>query len=80
MAIDYRITIKGQLNQQWASWFEGLTLTHSTQGETILSGPIEDQAALYGTLIKIRDLGLSLISVMPTSDVTNQAAETPGDT
>jgi hypothetical protein len=70
MAVDYRITIKGHLDQHWSAWFEGLAITYSTNGETILSGPLEDQAALYGTLIKIRDLGLSLISVMPAVAAT----------
>jgi hypothetical protein len=71
MAVDYRITIKGHLDQHWSTWFEGLTITYSTTGETILSGSLEDQAALYGTLIKIRDLGLSLISVVPAGAATH---------
>ena len=71
MAVDYRITIKGHLDPHWSAWFEGLTIMHCTNGETILSGSLEDQAALYGTLIKIRDLGLSLISVIPASAATH---------
>lgn len=57
------IIVKGQLDMDWSKWFEGLTLTHNDQGETIISGPIRDQAALYGILVKMRDLALFLLSV-----------------
>jgi hypothetical protein len=59
----YQIRIKGQLDPQWAAWFEGMTITSTDEGETVLLGPVIDQAALYGLLRKIRDLGLPLISV-----------------
>jgi hypothetical protein len=59
----YQIRIKGQLDPQWAAWFEGMTITSTDEGETVLLGPVSDQAALYGLLRKIRDLGLPLISV-----------------
>lgn len=59
----YSIWVKGYLDQERSSWFDGLTITHTTEGETILSGPIADQAALHGVLAKIRDLGLSLLEV-----------------
>ena len=63
----YEIRIKGHLNDQWVDWFDGLTITLTDDGNTVLSGAIIDQSALHGTLKKIRDLGLSLISVGPQS-------------
>lgn len=57
------ITTKGQLDEHWSDWFEGLTITHTEQGETVLSGLVVDQAALHGLLAKMRDLGLSIVSV-----------------
>ena len=59
----YRITIKGHLDSEWSDWFDGLTITMVHNGETILTGPIVDQTALHGVLIKIRDLGLPLLSL-----------------
>ena len=59
----YQIRLKGHLGSQWSSWFEGLTITLEENGETIIAGPIVDQAALYGLLKKVRDLGLTLLSV-----------------
>jgi hypothetical protein len=60
----YQIRLKGHLGQQWADWFEGLTITLEENGETLLTGPVVDQAALYGLLKKVRDLGLPLLSIM----------------
>ncbi len=59
----YQIRIKGHLGPQWADWFGGLTITLEEGGETLLTCPVADQAALYGLLRKVRDLGLPLISV-----------------
>jgi hypothetical protein len=61
----YQIRIKGHLGQQWTEWFEGLTITLEDNGETLLTGPVVDQAALHGLLKKVRDLGMPLISVDP---------------
>ncbi|MEM1251945.1 MAG: hypothetical protein AAGI69_05890 [Cyanobacteria bacterium P01_H01_bin.21] len=61
----YEICVKGHLAPHWSHWFEGLTITLKDNGEMLLSGPMVDQAALYGVLIKVRDLGLPLVSVMP---------------
>jgi hypothetical protein len=57
------ILIKGQLDQHWSSWFDGLTITHTEQNETVLTGPIPDQAALHGLLSRLRDLHLPIVSV-----------------
>jgi ABC-type multidrug transport system ATPase subunit len=59
----YRIRVQGHLEGSWSEWFEGLTLTRVDEGEMDLSGPIVDQAALYGVLAKVRNLGLPLLSV-----------------
>lgn len=59
----YIIRVKGHLDPQWSVWFDGMTVTHEPSGDTSLSGPVVDQAALYGLLAKVRDLGLTLIAV-----------------
>jgi hypothetical protein len=58
----YEIRVEGQLPPQWRDWFEGLEIA-AENGQTRLSGPVTDQAALYGLLKKVRDLGLPLVSV-----------------
>ena len=60
----YQIRIKGHLGREWAGWFEGLTITALDNGETLLTGPVLDQAALHGLLRKVRDVGLPLLSVV----------------
>ncbi len=59
----YRIEIRGHLDARWQDWFEGLTLTQTADGNTVISGGIADQAALHGVLKKLNSLGLTLISV-----------------
>ncbi len=59
----YEIRIGGRLAPRWATWFDGMTLTTASDGLTVLSGPVADQAALHGVLARIRDLGLPLIAV-----------------
>jgi hypothetical protein len=58
-----QIRIKGQLGAQWGAWFDGMTITQTANGETLITGLVADQAALYGLLRKVRDLGLPLLSV-----------------
>jgi len=58
------LRIKGHLDDRWADWFEGLTITLEENGDTLLAGQVVDQAALHGLLKKVRDLGMPLISVM----------------
>ena len=58
----YQLRIKGHLGPKWADWFGGMTITLEDNGDTVLTGPVVDQAALHGLLRKVRDLGLPLIS------------------
>jgi hypothetical protein len=60
----YQIRIKGHLGADWTGWFDGLAITLQDNGETLLTGPVVDQAALHGLLRKVRDLGMVLLSVM----------------
>ncbi len=60
----YQIRIKGHLGPQWADWFGGLAITLEDDGDTLLTGPVVDQAALHGLLRKVRDLGMPLISAV----------------
>jgi hypothetical protein len=61
----YQIRIKGHLGQQWTEWFEGLAITLEENGDTLITGPVIDQAALHGLIKKVRDLGMPLLSVDP---------------
>jgi|SRR5687768_7841340 len=59
----YEIRLQGHLEARWIAWFDGLSLTHESDGTSVLRGPVVDQAALHGLLQKVRDLGLPLITV-----------------
>ena len=59
----YQIRLQGQLHGEWAEWFEGMTITVEAGGDTLLTGPVVDQAALHGLLRKVRDLGMPLLAV-----------------
>jgi hypothetical protein len=64
----YSIRVKGHLGEQWSEWFDRMTITLEADGTTTLSGPVADQAALHGLLVRVRDLGLELISVDRVED------------
>ncbi len=70
----YQIKIRGHLGAAWADWFEGLTITLEEGGDTLLTGPVVDQAALHGLLKKVRDLRMPLVSVnqVPPLESRNQ--------
>ena len=57
------IRVEGRIDKTWSEWFEGFTLTYTEQNETLINGEVPDQAALYGMITKLRDLGLTLVSV-----------------
>jgi hypothetical protein len=63
--IVYQIRVKSHLGPDWTDWFQGLTITLEENGDTLLTGPVIDQAALHGLLKRVRDLGISLVSVNP---------------
>jgi hypothetical protein len=63
LPVVYQIRLMGHLSPHWADWFEELTITLTSNGETLLTGPVADQAALHGLLKKVRDLGAPLLSV-----------------
>ena len=67
----YEIRLKGQLEQHWTDWFGGLAITLEDNGDTLLSGPIVDQAALHGVLRRVRDLGMPLLSITPRDYESN---------
>ncbi len=72
----YEIRLQGHLDARWAAWFEGMTITLADNGETLLSGPVVDQAALHGLLRKVRDVGIPLISVIRVNlDQTHSVKE-----
>jgi len=74
----YHIRVKGHLDRQWTDWFEGMSIMMEDNGETLLTGPVVDQAALHGLLRKVRDLGLPLLAVIHVDP--KQANESDGDT
>ena len=67
----YEIKLKGHLDDQWQDWFGGLAITLQRNGDTLLTGPVVDQAALHGLLRKVRDLGMPLLSITPRDSQSN---------
>ena len=72
MATEYHIRVKCHLDDHWSAWFDNLTICNEANGQAVLHGQLPDQAALHGVLIKIRDLGLPLLSV--TAVATDEAS------
>jgi hypothetical protein len=71
----YQIRLRGHLCSQWTDWFDGMTVTLEDNGDTLLTGPVVDQAALHGLLKKVRDLGMPLVSVSPVEPSSAAASE-----
>lgn len=71
----YQIRIKGHLGHQWTDWFGGLSITLEDNGDTLLTGPVIDQAELHGLLRKVRDLGIPLLSVSSAKPVQEDATD-----
>jgi hypothetical protein len=78
MATQYHIRVKGHLDDHWSDWFGNMTISNEAHGEAVLAGPLADQDALHGVLIKIRDLGLPLIAVCQVSVATASIAPSDG--
>jgi hypothetical protein len=64
--VHYEIRVRGALDSGWSAWFDGLQVTSDERGQTTIAGPVADQAALHGLLVKVRDLGLELLEVRRT--------------
>ena len=71
----YQVRIKGHLSRQWTGWFGGLIITLEDNGDTLLTGPVVDQAALHGLLRSVRDLGMELLSVVRVLPGQSDASE-----
>ncbi len=76
----YEIRLKGHLDARWAAWFGGLSLSHASDGTTILQGPVVDQAALHGVLQTVRDIGLPLVSVIQVDPTQANGPDGNADT
>jgi hypothetical protein len=73
----YQIRVKGHLDVKRSSWFDGLAINHTSNGETLLTGPLLDQAALYSVLLKMHNLGLPLLAVQRSSSTHNDTQTKP---
>ena len=67
-----QIRVRGQIDERWSEWLDGLTITHTGEEESVLTGSILDQAALYGLISKLRDLGLPLLAMNSVEEVANE--------
>jgi hypothetical protein len=78
--LHYEISLQGHLSARWVDWFDGLSVTHASDGTTVLAGPVADQAALHGLLRRVRDLGLPLIAVNPVGPTQANGPEVDANT
>jgi hypothetical protein len=76
--LNVEVRVRGQIDEHWSDWFEDLTLSYE-EGVTVLTGPVQDQSALYGLLAKLRDLGLALVSVSSEECTPLNLPRTRGD-
>ena len=77
MTLHYQITVKGHLDASWSAWFDGLTITHDADGNTLLVGLVRDQSALYGLIDKARDLALTLVAVVELPPPAHHGLDPP---
>ena len=75
----YEIRLKGHLDSRWGDWLGGMSLTHAGDGTTVVTGPVADQAALHGLLQKLRDMGVTLISINETEPELPHAVSADGN-
>lgn len=75
--VHVEIRVRERLDENWQEWFEGFAIIHNEQGETVLTGAVSDQAALYGLIAKLRDLGLHLVSINSRPSFPPAAATAP---
>jgi len=75
----YRIQVRGHLRPEWSEWFDGMKISHEANGDTVLSGPVADQAALHGLLARVRDLGLTLLSLSSAAPTGSPGGEADAD-
>jgi hypothetical protein len=75
----YRIQVRGHLRPEWSGWFDGMKISHEANGDTVLSGPVADQAALHGLLARVRDLGLTLVSLSSAAPTGSAGGEADAD-
>ena len=73
----YEIRVRGHLEDRWTAWFDGLRLHHEDDGTTLIRGPVADQAALHGLLERMRDIGVPLISIVPSVRRTHLPSPSP---
>lgn len=76
----YQVCVEGQLDCSWAEWFGGMTIAPQANGDTVLTGAVVDQAALYGLLKKVRDLGMALVSVNRVNSCASETIEVKSNT
>jgi hypothetical protein len=69
----YHIRLKGHLDGHWSAWFDNMTISNEANGEAVLHGPLPDQSALHGILMKVRDLGLPLLAVTTVAPGESQS-------
>jgi len=70
---NYQIIVQGHLDESWAEWFDHLTVTHQTDGTTILTGAVQDQVRLFTILLKIRDMNLALVAIARIDESTTDS-------
>lgn len=73
--VQYEIRVEGHLTERWAAWFDGLAVNSEDDGTTVIRGSVVDQAALHGLLLRLRDIGIPLISLTPVEDSDTERPE-----